>query len=118
MSSARICTGSLVRSSIGLSCGLIDFGAVRRCRGPLYTLTRAASFRYDVSSRPGEVFSPEQGVAGEVGLSLVTAFNRNRPMTSADRSPLYLDDLRIGQTFGGKETVALDTASIKAYARQ
>src|SRR6185312_5460755 len=39
-------------------------------------------------------------------------------MTPADRSPLYLDDLRVGQTFGGNETFTLDTAAIKAYARQ
>ncbi|MGB7257455.1 MAG: MaoC/PaaZ C-terminal domain-containing protein, partial [Pseudolabrys sp.] len=37
---------------------------------------------------------------------------------TVDRKPLYLDDLRVGQTFGGEESVAIDTAAIKAYARQ
>ena len=39
-------------------------------------------------------------------------------MTSTDRSPLYLDDLRVGQVFRGDGSVVVDAAAIKAYARE
>jgi len=34
------------------------------------------------------------------------------------RTPLYLEDLQPGQIYGGKQSVAIDTAAIKTYARQ
>jgi acyl dehydratase len=39
-------------------------------------------------------------------------------MAVADRTPLYLEDLKPGQTFRGKTNVNLDTAAIKDFARQ
>jgi acyl dehydratase len=36
----------------------------------------------------------------------------------ADRTPLYLEDLKPGQIYGGAQNVAVDTDAIKAYARQ
>jgi acyl dehydratase len=36
----------------------------------------------------------------------------------ADRTPLYLDDLKAGQIYGGTQNVTVDTEAIKAYARQ
>ncbi len=39
-------------------------------------------------------------------------------MTLAARTPLYLDDLQVGQIFRGQDRVLVDAAAIKAYARQ
>ncbi|HET7851024.1 MAG TPA: MaoC family dehydratase [Pseudolabrys sp.] len=39
-------------------------------------------------------------------------------MTPVDRALLYLDDLRAGQIFPGQDSVLVDAAAIKAYARQ